>query len=157
MLQKCSVRKELARTPRENQQAPHGLGHAQRSAVPPYNIQERTFEFSTAIVRFCRDLVTANPVTRKLSWQLLDSATSVGANMEEADAGQSTPDFVSKTAIARKESKETVYWLRLIVATDAQWRAAALPLLKEANEIASIVSTINRNADTKARRKTRSS
>lgn len=120
--------------------------------MPPYNIQERTFEFSKAIVLFCRDLIAANPVTRRLGWQLLDAATSVGANMEEADAGQSTPDFISKTAIARKEAKETVYWLRLISATDVQWRPAVLPLLKEANEIASIVSTINRNADANAKR-----
>lgn len=123
--------------------------------MPPYNIQDRTFEFSAGIVSFCRDLVSANPVTRRLGWQLLDSATSVGANMEEADAGQSTPDFISKTAIARKEAKETVYWLRLISATDAGWRPKVLPLLKEANEIASIVSTINRNAEANAKRKKR--
>ena len=121
--------------------------------MPPYNIQERTFEFSKSIVLFCRGLVSANAVTRRLGWQLLDAATSIGANMEEADAGQSTPDFISKTAIARKESKESVYWLRLIAATDEQCRGAVLPLLKEAKEIAAIVSTINRNAEANAKRK----
>jgi four helix bundle protein len=125
--------------------------------MPPYNIQERTFEFSKAIVLFCRRLGSANPVTRRLGWQLIDAATSVGANMEEADAGQSTPDFVSKTAIARKEAKETVYWLRLICATDAQWRGAVLPLLEEAKEIAAIVSAINRNAEANAKRRKQTS
>jgi hypothetical protein len=39
-----------------------------------------------------------------LSWQLLKAGTSIGANMEEADAGQTKRDFIAKTAIARKES-----------------------------------------------------
>ena len=120
--------------------------------MPPYNIQERTFEFSKTIVLFCRELVSANPVTRRLSWQLLDAATSVGANMEEADGGQSRADFISKTAIARKEAKESVYWLRLISATDLRWREAVVPLLREANEIASIVTRINGNAEANAKR-----
>ena len=121
--------------------------------MPPYDIQERTFEFSVAIVSFCRQLIDANPVTRRLGWQLLDASTSIGANMEEADGGQTRPDFISKTAIARKEAKESVYWLRLIAATDLRWRPAVIPLLKEANEIASIVSTIKKNAETNLKRR----
>lgn len=120
---------------------------------PPYNIQERTFLFAVRVVNFCRGLTDAHPVTRKLSWQLLDAATSIGANMEEADAGQSRPDFVSKTAIARKESRETIFWLRLIAATDRRCQPVVVPLLDEARQIRSIVSTINRNADDKARRR----
>ena len=58
-------------------------------------------------VTFCRRLNTADPVLRRLSWQLLDAGTSVGANLEEADAGQPKGDFIAKAAIARKESAET--------------------------------------------------
>jgi len=118
----------------------------------PYDIQERAFLFAVRIVDFCRDLNTAHPVTRKLSWQLLDAATSVGANMEEADAGQSKRDFISKTAIARKEGWETVFWLRLIAATDSDYRLSIPPLLDEAKQIAKIVSAIKHNAETNARR-----
>ena len=49
-----------------------------------------------------------------LSKQLLKSATSIGANVEEALAGQSKKDFISKMAIASKEARETKYWLLLI-------------------------------------------
>ena len=67
--------------------------------------------------------------------------------MEEADGGQSRADFIAKTAIAKKEAKESIYWLRLIAATDVQCRSAIPPLLREAKEIASIVSTIKKNAE----------
>ena len=115
--------------------------------TPPYDIQERTFLFAVQIVNFCRGLSDAHPVTRKLSWQLLDAATSIGANMEEADAGQSKKDFVSKTAIARKESRETVFWLRLILATDKRYRSVVPPLLDEAKQIRSIIAAIKKNAE----------
>jgi four helix bundle protein len=114
---------------------------------PPYNIQRRTFLFAAAVVRFCRGLTDAHPVTRKLSWQLLDAATSVGANMEEADGGQSKKDFIAKIGIARKESRETVFWLRLIAATDSRCRSALPPLLDEAKQIRAIVTTIKKNAE----------
>ena len=45
------------------------------------------------------------------------AGTSVGANVEEAQAGQSKADFISKFAIALKEARETRYWLRLLVAS----------------------------------------
>jgi four helix bundle protein len=50
--------------------------------------------------------------------QLLDAATSVGANLEEAKAGQSRADFIHKNAISLKEAREANYWLRLILATE---------------------------------------
>jgi four helix bundle protein len=49
-----------------------------------------------------------------LSKQLLRSGTSIGANVEEASAGQSKRDFITKMAIASKEARETRYWLRLL-------------------------------------------
>jgi four helix bundle protein len=107
----------------------------------PYDIHERTFLFAVRIVEFCRDLTDAHPVTRKLSWQLLDAATSTGANLEEADSGQSRRDFIAKTGISRKEGWETVFWLRLIGATDVVCRQPTVLLLDEAVQIAKIIST----------------
>jgi len=49
-----------------------------------------------------------------LSKQVLRSGTSVGANMQEATGGQSTSDFIHKLSVARKEARETSYWLRLL-------------------------------------------
>ena len=49
-----------------------------------------------------------------ISKQILRSATSIGANVEEAIAAQSRKDFIHKMAIASKEARETKYWLRLL-------------------------------------------
>ncbi len=49
-----------------------------------------------------------------MSSQLLRSGTSIGANISEAQAAQSTNDFISKMSIASKEARETEYWLRLL-------------------------------------------
>jgi len=50
-----------------------------------------------------------------ISKQLLRSGTSIGANIEEAQAAQSKKDFLSKMAIASKEARETQYWLKLLI------------------------------------------
>jgi four helix bundle protein len=67
--------------------------------------------------------------------------------MEEADAGQSKPDFISKTAIARKEARETVFWLRLIAATDPACRHSVPHLLDEAKQLAGIIAAIKLKAE----------
>jgi four helix bundle protein len=122
--------------------------------TPPYDIQERTFEFAVQVVLFCGKVSKMHTTTGVLARQLLKSATSVGANMEEADGAQTKPDFRTKVSTAKKEAKETVYWLRLIAATDAAARDRVLPLLAEANQIASIVTAIKRKADASANRGT---
>ena len=118
----------------------------------PYDIQERTFQFAVRIVLFYRNLPSVSEATRILARQLLKSGTSIGANMEEADGGQTKADFIAKVAIARKEAKETVYWLRVLAATDALLKNTIPPLLDEANQIASIVTAIKRNAEANQKR-----
>ena len=49
-----------------------------------------------------------------LSKQVLRSATSIGANAEEANAAQTKKDFIAKMSIASKEARETRYWLHLL-------------------------------------------
>ena len=65
-------------------------------------ITDRSFEFSVRIVKLCRFLEKQDRVSRTLANQLLRSDTSVGANIEEAQAGQSKPDFITKMSISRK-------------------------------------------------------
>jgi four helix bundle protein len=77
------------------------------------DIESRTFDFALAIVTLCQALDAQPGVGRTLSRQLLRSGTSIGANVEEAQAGQSRADFISKNGIALKEARETHYWLRL--------------------------------------------
>lgn len=75
-------------------------------------IYERTFQFVLDIVKLYRYLTGNKEFI--LSKQLLRSGTSIGANVCEAQAAQSRKDFASKMAIASKEARETLYWLRLL-------------------------------------------
>jgi four helix bundle protein len=82
------------------------------------DIRERAFEFAVRIVRLCQVLNEQLGVGRTIGKQLIRSGTSIGANLEEAQAGQSKADFIHKNAIALKEARETHYWLRLLSATE---------------------------------------
>ena len=77
-------------------------------------IIDKTFEFSLRIIELYKYL-TIEKKEYILSKQLLKSATSIGANVEEATAAQSRKDFLSKMSIASKEARETTYWLRLFI------------------------------------------
>ncbi len=74
--------------------------------------------------------------------QLIRSGTSVGANVEEAQAAQSRADFIHKMEIALKELRETRYWLRLLVATDLVPEERMRGLMGEAEELVKIMSKI---------------
>ena len=76
------------------------------------DIRERTFEFSLLIIELYKFLISKKEFV--MSKQLLKAGTSIGANVEEAQAGQSKKDFIAKMAISSKESRETNYWLRLL-------------------------------------------
>jgi four helix bundle protein len=113
-----------------------------KEAAPPRDIKERTFSFALEVVRFCRSLDSKPGSFRTLAQQLLRSGTSVGANVEEAQAGQSRADFISKYSIALKEARETLYWLRLLDASSELSNGSCNLLLKEADEIARIIASI---------------
>jgi four helix bundle protein len=106
------------------------------------DIRERTFDFALRIIKLCQQLEQEGGVGRTLGWQLLRSGTSIGANVEEAQAGQSKLDFISKNAIALKEARETIYWLRLVGASNAVRKDRLSPLLGEADELARIIGAI---------------
>lgn len=112
------------------------------SVDKPRDIRERTFEFAVRIVKLCQRLDEKPDVSRTLGNQLLRSGTSVGANLEEAYAGQSKADFISKNAIALKEARETVYWLRLLAATDVFPASGLEALQTEAEELTRIIAAI---------------
>lgn len=75
-------------------------------------IQKKSFNFALSIIKLYKILISKNEWV--ISKQLLRSATSIGANVEEAIAAQSRKDFVHKMSIALKEARETRYWLRLL-------------------------------------------
>jgi four helix bundle protein len=106
----------------------------------PYDIRERTFQFAVRVLKAIRKLPD-DSATRVVAYQLAKSATSVGANVEEADGAESKRDFVHKMSIARKEARESRYWLRVV-------RAAILDtgefsvLEQESDELVRILSAI---------------
>jgi four helix bundle protein len=106
------------------------------------DITDRTFEFAARIVKLCQSLEEKPGVPRTLAQQLLRSGTSVGANVEEARAGQSKADFIHKNSIALKEARETHYWLRLLVVTEITPKDKISNLLQEADELKRILGAI---------------
>jgi len=77
-------------------------------------IKEKSFEFALMAIDLYKLLLKKNEYM--LSKQFLRSATSIGANVEEALAGYSRRDFAAKMSISSKEARETFYWIRLIEA-----------------------------------------
>ena len=80
-------------------------------------ILDLTFRFATRNVRLSRYLQQHHK-EYVLSKQILRSGTSIGANVNEAQAAQSRKDFLHKMAVASKEARETLYWLRLLMETE---------------------------------------
>ncbi len=77
------------------------------------NIAERSVTYALQVIKLYREL-QQDEVGRVLGRQFLRSGTSIGANVHEAQGGQSKADFIAKMYIAYKEARETSYWLRLI-------------------------------------------
>ena len=82
-----------------------------------YNLGERTEKFAESIIKLA-EKITKTVITAPIISQLVRSGTSIGANMEEADGAASKNDFINKVTIARKEARETRYWLLLIKRSD---------------------------------------
>lgn len=109
--------------------------------MPGNNIQSKTFEFSRRALRAARGL-GQDRIGSILPSQFVRSATSVGANVEEAQGGQSRADFIAKMSIARKEARETLYWLRLFKAEEILSPQLATELINEADQILAILTAI---------------
>ena len=82
-----------------------------------HNVQNKSFLFAVRIVKLCK-VLRNDRQEYVLSKQLLRSGTSIGANIAEVQQAQTRPDFLSKLNISLKETTETLYWLRLLEATD---------------------------------------
>ena len=111
------------------------------SVIEKLDIYPRCFDFSKAVVCLSKEVDLV--VIHRPMMQLIKSATSISANMMEASESESRKDFISKLSIAIKESKETLYWLRLL-------REAELigdksnALFTECSEIVKILASIKR-------------
>ena len=103
-------------------------------------VKHKSYEFSLQIIKLCAQLRNRN--NYEISSQLLQSGTSIGANIEEALAGQSRKDFFAKMAIASKEARETNYWLRLIKDSKLLDELHIKNLIVESEELMKILTSI---------------
>src|SRR3972149_8330541 len=106
-----------------------------------YDLEERTAKFGEDIIKFVNSF-TRNAINNPLITQLVRSGTSIGGNYMEADGAESKKDFRHKIGICKKESKETLHWLRMIAKANPNRRDECQKLLKEAQELSLIFSSI---------------
>jgi four helix bundle protein len=104
-------------------------------------IQIKSFAFAVRAVNLCKVLQNEKR-EYVLSKQLIRSATSIGANIEESIGGQSDKDFISKISISYKEARETIYWLKLLHATDYHSNQEAESMITDAEELCRILGKI---------------
>ena len=104
-------------------------------------IETKSFEFAVRIVNLYKHLV-AKTKEFDIPRQLLRSGTSIGANVAEAQKGQSKADFNAKMNIALKEAGESKYWLRLLYRTEYLTTDEFNSIEKDVNEIIAILVSI---------------
>ncbi len=105
------------------------------------DLKARTKTFALAIIKFVSEL----PKTTagfELGRQVLRSATSIGANYRSSQRGRSRAEFISKLSIVQEEADETVFWLELIQESELSSKDITSPLLKEADELTAIFTTM---------------
>ena len=111
---------------------------------------DKSFNFAVRIVKLYQYL-NKNHKEYTLAKQVLKSGTSIGANVEEAHGGISNSDFSNKISIAYKEARETLYWLRLLFATDYITKKMFDSLLNDCDELCKITYSILDTARIKKR------
>ena len=104
-------------------------------------IEKKSFAFAVRIVKLYK-LICEDRIEYTLSKQLLRSGTSIGANVSEAEMGQSRADFYAKLFIALKEANETYYWLRLLHETEYITANEFKSIERDVKEIISILVSI---------------
>ncbi len=104
-------------------------------------IAKKAYSFALEIIKLYKQLI-ANKKEFVLSKQILRSGTSIGANINEALAGQSKRDFIHKLSIALKEARETSYWLNLLKDSDFITSIEFDKLNSVCNEIIKILNSI---------------
>lgn len=119
---------------------------------PLRDIRRRAFQYSLRAINLYHALQEAKDGA---GWiigkQFLRAATSIGANVEEAQAGESRADFIHKYGIAQKEARESRYWLNLLAEARMIPVQRLTPLMKETEELYAVITGIVRSAKKKVK------
>ena len=109
----------------------------------PREIRARSFAYALRAIKLYQYLQKlkdgAGGIMGK---QYLRAATSIGANVEEAQAGESRADFIHKLGVAQKEARESHFWLRLMAESRIVPQTRLRPLLKETEELVAVITSI---------------
>ena len=108
---------------------------------PRYDVHERIYNFIVRVINLVNSLPKTSSNT-VISQQLLRSATSIGANDQEADGTITKKDFIHCYTVVRKEIKETNFWLKLIGDTNPALKPKMESIIQEGQELAAITSSI---------------
>lgn len=106
-----------------------------------YDLEERTLAFAKQIIHLCQ-VLPQNTVNFKLIDQLIRSSGSIGANYREANDALGRKDFVQRLRISRKEAKETIFWLELVLEANPKQEITIIELKNECIELRNILSAI---------------
>lgn len=101
--------------------------------------RQRVYKFALDIIKFVEE-IPKEQTSRIISGQLLRSATSIGANVVEAQGASSRKDYTNFFTYALKSANETKFWLGLLRDSGKTEREATDKLLKETTEIANILA-----------------
>ena len=104
-------------------------------------VKEKSFNFAIKIVNLYKYLIDEKK-EYVLSKQILKSGTSIGANISEAQQGQSKKDFLTKMNISLKECTETKYWIELLSATEYINQGQKESVMKDCIEIEKMLTSI---------------
>lgn len=111
-------------------------------------LKNKSFLFALHIVAAYKDLCCRQEYV--MSKQLLRCGTSIGANIAEAERGQSVSDFTAKMYIALKEANESDYWLRLLKASAYLTEEEADALLSECDELVRMLVATTKKTSNRA-------
>jgi four helix bundle protein len=111
------------------------------------DIQERTMAYAVRAVKLYQHLQRGRDgAASVLGRQYLRAATSIGANLVEAESGESRRDFIHKCSIAQKEARECKYWLGLLLKAELASMKQLADLIDETNQLIAILTRIILNA-----------
>lgn len=105
------------------------------------DLKKRVYVYALEIIKFIDNLDKKDFIVQIISKQLLRSATSIGANIIEAQAGSTKRDFTNFFAYALKSANESKFWLGLLRDSGKANRDKVNNLLQETNELANILGS----------------
>jgi|SRR3989304_6422401 len=108
-------------------------------------LKARTKAFSLSII-FLLSKLPKTDAGKVISYQLIKSSTSVGANYRVACRAKSKADFIYKINIVEEEADESLYWLEILNEAKLLKSEILEPLVKEADELTAIFTAIGKTS-----------